>query len=577
MASGAADGFLRSLDAEAVRVRSQAQADSTGMLLYCVLREFDFYVKNLADGRIAHEDRYDQLNFLKLGLPPVIRAIFAREGPFRYPTVMVPGDRALATRIFTLVTHAGFVEHGRRFAHAAKAGVCTIEEVDPARYRVMIPHQFRNLDYYEEWQSERFRSAHQAAYRKHLDQALSSVRPDIEKLLSDNVYPFQTHFIGYNAHPLLDEYFFGLAYSELQFEQGFDEFHHKLTFGGIPYQKYALTAIFLASLAMKHQAFSETLVKKHPTVQLGNIITITAPKPEMVQSIREAVNYFGASLPSYIDMTEADAEQIFRVLLLSRHTAPLLERTMAPLPYLVDFSSSHVVKVCAGRDATFDFLLRSLRFNFPKDYDRNQGTRENSFRLALKRVLSEMVPNLRFRENVRLRKEGRHVTDLDMVVIDDTLKNVLILQLKHQDPYGADLRDRTNKGERLKQEAVKWSTAVSEWLSAASSDEINSVLQLRKAFQIGQIHLGILTKHFAHFLSEVTLPRCSFYATWLQLHMAYADLQRGGNKALTLSDLIERLESKAIHKAAPERFMYGARDEFVLDTIRFTVEQASAS
>ena len=70
---------------------------------------------------------------------------------------------------------------------------------------------------------------------------------EVDDKLTELVYPFQTHYIGYEADPMLDEYFFSIAYSEVQLYDGYDTFH-ATRFGGIRYQHCILVLTYFISI-----------------------------------------------------------------------------------------------------------------------------------------------------------------------------------------------------------------------------------------------------------------------------------------------------------------------------------------
>lgn len=105
--------------------------------------------------------------------------------------------------------------------------------------------------------------------------AFGGVIDEINGPLRDNVYVFGEKFIGYDAHPDLDDFFFGQASLEIQNQEGFDTFNWRLKFGGVTVQKYTLAATYFLSLALKHEKFADALIEKVPHICLRDMLTIT--------------------------------------------------------------------------------------------------------------------------------------------------------------------------------------------------------------------------------------------------------------------------------------------------------------
>jgi hypothetical protein len=102
--------------------------------------------------------------------------------------------------------------------------------------------------------------------------------------------------------------------------------------------------------------------------------------------------------------------------------------------------------------------------------------------LAIRRVLDDIFDGLLYRDNVRLRLDGRTLTDIDVIVLEPATGIVLLVQLKHQDIYGMDIHSRHSRGRRLQQQAERWLSAVEEWIVRSSDEDIRSALRLPSEF-----------------------------------------------------------------------------------------------
>jgi hypothetical protein len=395
----------------------------------------------------------------------------------------------------------------------------------------------------------------------------------IDKLLSDNVYVFKDKFIGYNAHPDLDDYFFGLAYLDLMNRSGVDDFHHSLTFGRVTFHKYVLTQVYLLSLAMKHERFCEALIRKAPHIRLRDILTVTADKASFRESLTEALNQYGPSFEGFTPVTEDEANVLLKVCSTGRGNLKNLDAMMAPVPPLVEFSETAWVKSSAGaRIAPMDFLLNSLRTNFPTEYDRNQQTREQAMRTALRRVLSEKLPGLTFLDPIKIRDGKRILSDIDFVAAEPGTGTVMLFQLKHQDHYGADIRRRTNRSSKLKQESERWLDVVRNWLQQTPPAEIASALHFAKAAPPSEVCIVVLTRHFAHVLAELDVRNDCAYATWMQLMDALARLKHGQAEPISLQHLFRILQDYMTHKVI-NTTMNETDDTFRVRSLTYRVRQ----
>ena len=151
------------------------------------------------------------------------------------------------------------------------------------------------------------------------------------------------------------------------------------------------------------------------------------------------------------------------------------------MPFLIEyFDTSWITSTAAIQIGAVDFLLNSLRHSFTVDYDRNQQTRESSMQRALRRLLNNYLPGLKLVDNVKIRRDGHTLTDIDYAAIDEADGTVVLLQLKHQDHYGGDMRRRSHRASRLRKEVDRWLTSVRAWIAEEDATTINSALHLRK-------------------------------------------------------------------------------------------------
>lgn len=543
--------FLARLSEEEDNFAEKLKLDNTGVGLITAIKEFDCYYFNL----VRHErsdDSEHQFQIMRLGLPRLIAGVLSGVPQFRYTTVTFRSDRALILGALEMVAALGFIEEGRRMAQAALAGECEIRRINERQYDVVLPDPVLDMEQHEASVEHHYIRQQRQYIDKAIEEAFgkTDTKVHIDALLKDNVYVFREHFIGYDAHPDLDDFFFGLANLELQTQSGYDTFNWRTQFGGVTMQKYTLATAYLLSLALKHERFAMSLVRKSPQIRLRDVLTITKEKIELEESVIEALNWWGPSFEGFTPVTPEEAKTILRVLSVRRDNISILSSTMAPTPFLIEFSDTAWIASTAGLQiGAVDFLHNSLRHNFPGDYDRNQQAREGSMQRALRQLLDEHLPGLTYVDNVTIRRGGKILTDIDFGVIDASDGTVMLFQLKHQDHYGGDMKRRSNRAARLKKEVDHWLASVRAWISEGDAMTFNSALRLGKNFTCQRIYLMVVARHFAHFLSTSDLKVDAAYATWIQLFDALNRL-RVEERPQTLAEFFAILQQYMSHKIA---------------------------
>jgi len=566
--------FLARLVAEELIFHPELADDSFGLAFFTAIKEFDYYYYNVIRHE-SSEETSEHFYLMRLALPRLIQKTFAAIPRFQIPTATFKSDRALVLAALNMVARFGFVEHGRRMAYAAMAGECELVKVDDSLYEFRLPAELYNYEGHESsvenFHRQQRRDRRDAAIKEAFE--TNGTLAHIEQCFLDNVYVFCNDFIGYTAHPDLDDYFFGLAYSDLEDNGAFDAFNHELTFGGLQYRHYILCNAYLLSLAMKHQRFCEALVQKHPHIRLRDILTISCDKNEFIETIQAALNRYGPSFPGFFPISAEQAKLLYNVLSVRRENMNLLERGLMSLPYLVEFSDSAVIKSIAGTELDLgEFLLESLRYHFPAEYERNRNAREPSMQKALRRLLLQSFATLEFRDNIRIRKDGRVITDIDFVAIEGSSNTAMLFQLKHQDHYGGDIKKRSNRAQTLKTETEAWLQRINRWIDETPREQVHATLRVKKGVRLERFRTVAIAKNFAHFLSSLASDENFAYANWIQFYDALARIHTKQGESKTLVGLFDVLREYMSHKVARQQRLDGS-DTYILDTVKYRIVQ----
>ena len=512
-----ANAFLNMLDREDEAVSQGLARDRYGVGLISAIREVDYYDLQ-ARRQEATEERREHMYLLRLGLPRLVRRTFERVAAFDIPVFTFARDQHNARGALERLAMFGLIEHGRRMAYASIAGECRISQVDTRVFEFRLPADFMPLDHFE----ASVEGHHIAAAQTRVDEALcaaftSRMEDRVQRLLHENVYVWRGHYIGYNADPTIDRYFFVQALAKLKLRPGVDSFPPEVRFGGVQFIAYVLCAAYFLSLARKHVAFCQALVGKHTDIELANIITVTGPREGLIDTIVECLNEMGNGEAGYVAIGRAEAETLYSVLSARRANAALLEGGLMTVPFVVEYSDTSVVHSISGAQLDpLGLLLSSLRYHHPRDYDRHQRSREAAMQASIKRLLSGALPGVELRDNITLRAGGRKVTDIDLVAFDQRSGTAMLFQLKHQDPYAGDMRKRGSRSARLLSETEKWLGNVREWLAATDGQQLSAALRLGRGQTVKTVRFVAVSRHFAHFLHPLAGADDFAYATMSQ-------------------------------------------------------------
>lgn len=571
--------FSASLDREEQILADELGKDRLGLVLRAAINEFDWYYYNMARSPDPSDEQIEHWYILQAGMPLMVKLALESRASYDVPIILFPRRKDLTTKALEAIARSGFIIHGRRLTDWTRAGLCEINRQEGA-FEFVFPEKLVDLANHERSMNEYYRHERSRLFWDDLRQSESApqMTQDVLRLLTENVYVFRDHYIGYNADLVIDEFFFEVGLHLAELEDGWDTWAHDVTFGGVTMQKWFLAVAYFISLAIKHEAFAEALKLKHPDIQLENILTISSDKGEFVADIKNALDYMGAlSLNSYEPATQQEANTIATALCIGRKNTSQLSRPMAALPFLVEFSDSGVIHSIAGAQLSpIRFMLESLRQNFPKDWDRNQARREGSMQRLIIRELNASFPGLEFRLNIRLRKDRQMLTDVDLVIFEQARGTVVLCQLKWQDLYGPDVRAEMSRANRLKAETEKWLRTVDDWREGADDARFRSTFQLPRDFVINDIRRLIVARHHAYPLHDLNLPDDVVFANVLQLINAISVMRVQQGDFMTIAGLLSILKKHVVDSKRQNHSPAGDR-EYILATTKFLVRHEHRS
>jgi hypothetical protein len=566
--------FYNALNIEESKYRPKLASDNLGLILRSAINELDWYYYNISKVNTPTDDQQEQFYLLQIGVARLIQLSLDTRTSFDVPTVMFRRRRSITIPVLEIVAGIAIIEHGRRVAQTVSSGLCTIELIDTNEFLIKLPSIIPDDEYHE----RAILTHYQTEFHKQFEELLGSelgkkIRTEVNEKLQELVYPFEKHYIGYGADPILDEYFFRIAFHEIQGHEGFDSFNYAICFGGIPYQKYIFALTFLISFCIRHEHFAEALVEKEPHIQLENILTISSDTEGFIESLQLAINYFGSDYEGFEEATYQEAKLIFEVLSYSRKNSPLLSRPASALPIIIQSSDQSFIRCLTGaRTMPVQFLLDSLRYHFTSDYDKHQQSREKSMQTAIKRVLNDGFVGLEYLENIKIRLNGRVLTDIDLVVSEKTTGTVFLCQLKYQDLYGADLHSKHIRTARLKDQIIHWLSSLDDWLNTAGEESIKASLHLRKSFPSLNVYRLVISKHYSYPLIDLAQGADTACANWIQFVNSVELVKKELIDTRQLSDLVAMLK-KVGALSGQQSHLVEPQSEWLIGDLKFVVLQ----
>jgi len=566
--------FVSLLDAEEGKTIARLTHDRLGLALRVALKELDWHQYGLAHREGLSDEVKLQTYVVDMGLGRVVSLMLRLHDDFTVPTITVQRQDRLVRQLLDMAAMLGFIEQGRRTVELVWGKIARISRPEPLIFDFELPHRISDAEAHEREVVEHYKRKHLRLTQEALSASAGALwlSGEITKLLRENVYVWRDSFIGYNADPVLDDYYIALAWTAIRETPQYDSFNECKTFGGIPFLKYLLASAWLVSLCLKHEAFCETLIAKHPEIRLEDILTISADRAEFIDTLREALDQMGMRFVTYTTTSLEEAEQIFEVVTLTRRNAKLIEKPVAPIPVVVQSSTVSIVKFLAGRHRQMEFMLDSLKANFARDFSRNQQSREASMQQVMEKYFQEHFDSAIVRRNIRLRHRGRELTDIDFTVFDPAFGDLLLFQIKYQDAHGADFKVQNSRMARFVNESMRWLTAVDTWLENAGPEVLRNAFRLPASGKVTRIRKVIVARHHAYPLAKVQLDEDTADSSWMQLYNAGVYMGAKQGNIRTLNGLFNTLRAHIV--GADARFHEDLEPlEYRLANVSFRVRQ----
>lgn len=351
-----------------------------------------------------------------------------------------------------------------------------------------------------------------------------------------NVQKFEGWGIAYQTSKEIDDYFLEWGRLYLRRMWGQDLIGLDDRIGPSQYNEYLGVLVGLAGRAQKHLCYASILSRRHPELDLRNLLTTFAPYHEFIYA-----------LSKNLDAEQLQIQQICESLTLSpfnraNHTTSG-DIAWAPL---VRSSQSHILLPVFGMEhSPFRFLLRDLKGKYEKDWFAVANRREARWQSELK----ELFASSRWRvvsKGLDLKHDGRVLTDIDFLLFDEQKNTALLFQLKWQDPVGLDDKAKLSAARNFEHGGNKWTMATLRWLEAYGTVElgVRANLQLDSETNVLLIVMG---RYTGPLLSAEGLDD---RATWTDWATFLQSISSG--RLVTLNKLCQDLIQRQQAVAAPD-------------------------
>lgn len=397
---------------------------------------------------------------------------------------------------------------------------------------------------------------HDERWEAELSERYRAISPDLER----SVGRFQDWGISYSTNDRIDDFFSECAQVYLRRMWSQDLVGPDERFGGHQFRDFLGVLVGVAGRAQKHLCFASLLARRHPELDLRNLLTTFAPCEEFVQGLARQLGAETMKVESLLESLTLSPENC------ALHTE---SSDVAWAPIVRASQRNYILPLYGLEINPFLFLLKDLQAKYPGDWDVAANNRERRWLQELKAIFPR--PRWTVAERCpKLRDEGRVTTDLDFVAFDETRNEAALFQLKWQVPVGVDSRARRSAGRNFVSEGNKWIQAVQAWLSKYGIAELGkrAGVPMRSDTKVNLFVIGRYRSSFSGFDGH---RREATWADWNHLVRVRSEEPEGSIAALTVALRARKSDNGALAK---DSMVIPLRDLAIVLNPRATAEPA---
>ncbi|VTU33223.1 hypothetical protein H6CHR_03959 [Variovorax sp. PBL-H6] len=299
------------------------------------------------------------------------------------------------------------------------------------------------------------------------------LRPDIQEFIKPLVKPWDTGYgvmVAYDARIEVDKHYIAEALALATPWREDSGIHADAKLGSITGADIAGVGAALISLHAKHFGCVSVAKKLFPEVSVAQSLTIWGPRDPLEESISIMSGRPKPVVHAVFNALAMTSEQSKK---LAGHSTPLI-------PLLFDLGNGFILRPvsCLTRNP-FTAARTQHQWLDPRTEHAVAADREDWMREQLFGVFGGNR-YIRFPGNLKLRRGGAVLTDIDAIIYDKLTGDVGLFQLKWQDYSTNDVRQLRSKAANLSAELVDWSAKVKSWIEEHGPSALDRSLRLKQ-------------------------------------------------------------------------------------------------
>jgi hypothetical protein len=501
------------------------------MILMAVVRTYDAEQYQVAIGKSVLSPIV--ISLLNFGLnDALLHLVPSARGASGIP--FFPMSDGLHHFALTLMTHHGRVGVAHRLLDLAKAGLM-LPNFNLHSVSFETNSEEIGVEMLDRFEHERLQALETANPDTALGESFDEIAVKLDLRMNTNIW--RDHYIQYDSTPLLDDAFEQRATEQMCAAPDFGSIHNQADFVEFTGSHYNQVATCLRGLHLKHLAFCREYLQKFPYQRPDNILTIWTTKDELTESISLRL-----VLPKKVVRRCLDV-----LALTPANCTQHLGRMTAAVPSLIEAGREIWIRpLSSGLELQSTFAAIELKRCYSVAWSRNVNLREGTFQ----RELNSLFRDSRYvtlEGQKRIKKSGNLLTDIDGVVLDQESGTLALFQLKWQEVFGWDEKERRSRAKNFNEECEKWTRITEAFIAEKTPADMAQSLGIpkRQAKNCKQIKLFAIGRFAARFSGAPgCFPHTLALSTWAQFASVRRERLAAGTAADELTEIHDVLRSE---------------------------------
>lgn len=344
--------------------------------------------------------------------------------------------------------------------------------------------------------------------------------PEIEGMPSANevreqmralTFPWVTsrgRMIGYTTTPEIDAFFAQAVIADVMQWRDEAGISPDADLGGFDGALLTNMVLALVSAKLKHIIFVDEGARRHADTNYHMSLTIWKTEQELLDDMLYVT---GAS--------EEEVRAALNWIVVGREDAVHYAREHLPgLPILIQLRPGFVLSPVTG---VFRNPLHPIRMRMERRVPSLRNAFSKHREVWMREDLYGLFQGNRFHRvdgQMRLRRNGKTVTDIDAALFDVVTGDLALIQLKWQDFSTTNVNSQVSKARNFVAQVEDWGERVTDWIDEVGVDELRRALRIPKTWRSGHIRLIAVGRSaarlssYGHAVSDAVLV-----LSWAQL------------------------------------------------------------